>query len=166
MMNTIRELRITDAITKEELNHFLGQLERWAETEIESEVFFHRVSDYVADEFILTVEAGETTDFLFAKMKDELVGYVWLGEAVADEFPKDYHVDFGLWDLYLLPPYRGQSIGRALYQKALDTQAQWHEHSSALIAVEPLTPKAESFFKQLGFTMTEDEFFIKSEKLH
>ena len=166
----MKDLILTNEVTQKELDTFLADLNQAAELEFESNFFHMRISDYIEEQTIFPLEMDEENDFIFAKLENRIVGLVWLGIADCGQFNESFEIDFGLWDLYVLPDYRHQGIAKKLYQAALKEAFLEHGKPTMRVGLQVLSDSSESYFQHLGFIKGYPEkefsdFFYKQESL-
>ena len=168
MSTSMERVFYTDQINKEQAMAFLNRIEEAGATDFNSVVFYTRFLDALeeaCEESEFTGAFEWRSDYQFALKEDEIIGYIFLNaneeELVREESPTKWpHAC--IWDLYVLPPYRGQGIAKQLIKRGLESQSESIESFYNLhqeegvplcIGAEALNESADRFFQSLSFEL-------------
>ena len=165
MMQKTPLIRYQSTVTEDQAGQFLKRIEACCSRDFGSGFFFYRFEEALTSacedaEYVGTFEW--LSDYKFAMIHDEIVGYIFFNaneEGFYEEVPA-YQPQFCIWDIYVLPEYRGQRIASQLVKEMVlapemglqdlyEEMAQ--ENKSLRIGADALNEEAGRFFNSIGF---------------
>lgn len=150
-------VKYTIEVNEEQCRRFLEDMDRT--DDFESGFFHHRFKEEQFEALFLLNGHEWHSEIQFAVVDNRIIGYVFLNknfeEMWKEEAPKEYP-QICVWDVYVLPDFRGKGIGVGLLKASLEEQREEFESdfgsfSEIRIGADPLNDRAERFFNHLGF---------------
>lgn len=110
----------------------------------------------------LTLELkNENSNFYFAKLEDEIIGYMKLNIGDAQtEFKQENALE--IERIYVLKQFHGKNIGQLLFDKILEFAKQ-RNFDFIWLGVWEENPRAIRFYEKNGFVVFDEHFFKLGE---
>lgn len=119
------------------------------------------MKDYLANSFSIdqiTAELNnETSEFYFAKLENEVIGYLKLNFGPSQTELKD-HKSLEIERIYVLKEFHGKKVGQMLYNKAIAV-AKAKKADYVWLGVWEENPRAISFYTKNGFVAFDKHIF-------
>jgi diamine N-acetyltransferase len=110
-----------------------------------------------SDQKILAELNDANTEFYFASVKNNVIGYLKLNFGASQTELKDEKA-LEIERIYVLKAYHGKNVGQLLYSKAIEI-AQQKKVSYVWLGVWEENPRAISFYKKNGFIAFDKHIF-------
>jgi len=111
-----------------------------------------------SEEKLSTELKNDNSEFYFAKLEGNVIGYLKLNFGVSQTELKDQKA-LEIERIYVLKEYHGKQVGQLLYQKAIDI-AKEKQMKYVWLGVWEKNPRAISFYKKNGFVEFDKHVFI------
>jgi len=110
-----------------------------------------------SDEKIISEVSNEESEFYFALLNDEIIGYLKVNYGEAQTELNDNNA-LEIERIYVLQAFHGKNIGQVLYEKAIEIAKQ-RKTGYVWLGVWEENPRAIHFYKKYGFVEFSKHIF-------